>query len=798
MIKKTDMHVHSIFSGRPSEWVLKTIGTKESYTTPEEIFKKCIKKGMDYVTITDHNNIDGILKLVKKYPTNTFMGAELTSYFPEDNCKVHILVYDFSIKQFETMNSLRKNIYDLRNYILNNKIIYSVAHPTYSINKKLSLIHIEKLVLLFNNFEILNGGRNFYNNKIVENFLDNLSSEIITKLSVKHNIKPFGKNPHIKGYTGGSDDHSGLYIASSYTCANAKTKEDFIQQIYNKKSKVNGIHNNFHQLAFQIYKITYDYSKSKTSSASLFNSISKIIFEDKPLNFKEKLIFLKLKKKSKKRNDLIKKSLISIIDKNINNENKEIDKKIIDIYTSISNIVDQYFKVTCESIINNLDKLDLINIFQKLSSSLFGVLLTLPFLTTIQHLFQDRKLLEEISKKYIPNKNNKKKSIVWFTDTINDLNGVSITLKKIANLAIQKNENLTLISSLLDEEIDESLPENLLIINPIYSYRPKIYDNYLLKFPSFLTMIKKVYELNPDEIYVSTPGPVGLVGILISKLINVKSKIIFHTDFTKEAEEIMGDDRILSLLDLGLKTVYNSCDEILISTNEYINICAKKGFQKNKIKLFKRGLDLKEFKKIKYGKNYLKNKFNLNNGRILLFTGRISKDKNLLFLFELYKNISIQIPNINLIIVGDGPYKNELMELSKNYKNIYFTGRISQKEMPIIYSGADLLVFPSITDTFGMSVLEAQGCGLPAIVSDIGGPKEIVKHNLTGYILEANNHKIWEKTIINLLNNESNNKLESFSANALKMIHKNYNWDTIIDDYFKVENYNKKKVAIIK
>ncbi|MFN3411940.1 MAG: PHP domain-containing protein, partial [Exilispira sp.] len=62
-LKKADMHVHSCFSQRPSNWILKTIGTRESYVDPFEIYKFAKSVGMDYVTITDHNSIDGILKL---------------------------------------------------------------------------------------------------------------------------------------------------------------------------------------------------------------------------------------------------------------------------------------------------------------------------------------------------------------------------------------------------------------------------------------------------------------------------------------------------------------------------------------------------------------------------------------------------------------------------------------------------------------------------------------------------------------------------------------------------------------
>ncbi len=89
---KADMHVHSKFSKRPSEWILKKLDCPESFTEPLNLYKICKQQGMSLVTITDHNVIDGCVEIAH-YP-DVFISEEVTTYFPDDGCKLHVLVYN--------------------------------------------------------------------------------------------------------------------------------------------------------------------------------------------------------------------------------------------------------------------------------------------------------------------------------------------------------------------------------------------------------------------------------------------------------------------------------------------------------------------------------------------------------------------------------------------------------------------------------------------------------------------------------------------------------------------------------
>jgi len=105
---------------------------------------------MDYVTITDHDAIDGCLEIA--HLPRTFISEQVTTHFPQDGCKLHILVWGISEEQHHRIEGVRDNILELQRYLQTAQIAHAVAHPLYSINGKLTASHLERLILLFKHF----------------------------------------------------------------------------------------------------------------------------------------------------------------------------------------------------------------------------------------------------------------------------------------------------------------------------------------------------------------------------------------------------------------------------------------------------------------------------------------------------------------------------------------------------------------------------------------------------------------------------------------------------------------------
>ena len=239
---KADLHVHSKYSDYPSTWAHRAYNSPESFTEPETVYQQAKSRGMAFVTLTDHDDIRGSLELVHLHPNECFISCEITTYFPEDNCKIHILVYGISASEYADMRRIADDIYQLRDYIIEHRIAYSVAHATYDQDGRLTFEHIEKLVLMFDVFEIINGGSGAQNNLLLHGYLQSLNEDKITELRDKHGITPISDDPWIKGYTGGSDDHCGILIGTAFTQCDANTVDEFIAQLRDKKCLGNGLH----------------------------------------------------------------------------------------------------------------------------------------------------------------------------------------------------------------------------------------------------------------------------------------------------------------------------------------------------------------------------------------------------------------------------------------------------------------------------------------------------------------------------------------------------------------------------
>jgi len=130
-------------------------------------------------------------------------------------------------------------------------------------------------------------------------------------------------------------------------------------------------------------------------------------------------------------------------------------------------------------------------------------------------------------------------------------------------------------------------------------------------------------------------------------------------------------------------------------------------------------------------------------------------------------------------IVGDGPYREEM---SKLLPDAIFTGIITGHELGVAYASADLFLFPSTTDTFGNVVIEAMAAGLPTLVSDIGGPRELITSENQGGVYPARNLKLWSDGVSKWLHHlpkmEDRKKLS-------QTVHDQRSWDRAFEQFWK-------------
>lgn len=792
---RVDLHVHSVFSEHPSDWFLQKLGARESYTDPETVYGMARERGMDFVTITDHNRIDGSLALCRNHPSETFTGVEFTTYFPEDGCKVHVLVFGLTYDQFEELNLLRQDIYRFAGRIHELGLAHSVAHATYPVNRALGIWHLERMLILFDVFEGINGGRNAANNKAWRSVLAGLSGGRIMDLEARHSIEAAGTDPWIKGMTGGSDDHAGLYVGRTFTVAEASSPGEFLDAVRERRSSAGGRSNDYKSLVFSVYRIAYDFARQKRTGTSrgLVAALGDLVFERKDLKLRDRLILKRKASGGGGRTGLY--GLLDDLIEDLGNARETgVDERLELVYGALTGLSDEFLDMMVSSIKRDIAEGDFAALVSNLSASLPGIFIYLPFFTAVREMFSNRRLLDSLAVEMPsePGVGRHRRRILWFTDTLADLNGVSVTLGRVAALSgIEGGEDspdVMMVAS-LDSVLPAGIPSDRVVDLPaVSSFELPGYDRYTLRVPSILRSLEMISALEPDEVYISTPGPVGLTGLLVSKLMNLRCTGFFHTDYALQAGRIISDSTVTAVIEEYTRWFFGCCDEVRVPTDRYISVLAARGYPFRSATRFDRGIDTRAFSPVADAKNSLAARFGLPDGPVLLYTGRMSMEKSLDLVLDAYRRVLASFPDAVLVLAGDGPYLGDLKASALGLDRVVFTGGMSNDALPALYTLADVFVFPSETDTFGMSVLEAQACGLPALVSHIGGPAEIVRDGETGFVVPDAAPATWAGAIVRILEMKRSDRpsYHQMRRTARQRVLERYDWERNYPALFRV------------
>jgi glycosyltransferase involved in cell wall biosynthesis len=767
---KVDLHVHSKFSKRPSQWILQKINCPESFTEPLELYKISRQRGMSHVTITDHNSIHGALEIA--HLPQVFISEEITTYFPEDNCKIHLLAYNITEKQHEDIQIIRENIFDLALYLQQQGIVHAVAHPFYSINDRLTAKHFEQLLLLFKNFE-LNGARDEVQNQMLQAVIAELNRKDLERLSDKHGIEPPFHEPWKKRLLGGSDDHSSLNIARMFTeVKEARTVAEFLGGIKENRAVVVGRSSTPLTLAHNLYGIAYQFYKDRVNLERHVQRDIVLRFLDRFLNGTDEpedsvwyrlYCFWSRSRGKKSRSDspepvhrLFKDECEKMIFadpemmemvKNGNGDKRDLEKKWFNFVNKLSNKVLLHFG---NHLFDRLYGANVFDIFSSIGSA--GALYSLlaPYFLSFSLFSRDKMLARKIMEEVAIGKQVKRENthVAHFTDTFYEVNGVALTLQQQVKTAIKTGKKLTIITC-----DDKTLSEDQGIRNfhPVGTYELPEYPELTLFYPPFLEMLKYCFEKGASHIHSATPGTIGLAALGISRILHLPISATYHTSLPQYTLYLTGDRGLETLMWKYVLWYYDQMDKIFVPSNSTRLELIHRGIRSDKIRLYARGIDVERFHPAKRN-GYFVHRYGLEGRQKLLYVGRVSKEKNLPFLVEVFRTLSQQMDNVSLIVVGDGPYLEEMKKELEGTPAI-FTGYLDEK-LPAVYAACDLFVFPSTTDTFGNVVLEAQASGLPVIVSDQGGPQENLIPGKTGLVVPANDGAALLEAIQTLLSNK--------------------------------------------
>src|SRR6201993_957019 len=677
---------------------------------------------MDYVTITDHDAIAGCLKIA--HLPRTFISEQVTTYFPNDPCKLHILVWGISEHQHHEIEGVRDNIFELQRYLQAAQIAHAVAHPLYSVNGKLEARHLEQLTLLFKHFEGINALRDALLSDLAQTLFKNLTPEKIDELANRHNLAPTHAEPWRKIFVGGSDDHGGQFAASAFTeTPAASSAEKFLEFIRNGDCTARGhggtplilSHGFYNTVACFIQDRFHE--KLGPGAALLEKMFSRFMEGRAPTEFtlKEKMEFIVQGVVSGKIFEFVKPVNVSLwkelsgyfarpeVKAKLAAQLEKVSEPERRTFLMANMVAEQLAFRFFNKFVQEISSGNMVESMQALSAIAPILVILTPYIYGFHSQAPSRKWLRNLFKDLTGDVpvalQNRKRA--WFTDTLEDVNGVATTICKMTAAGAAAGKELVVVASRSNLRLSDIPIKNF---PPIGEFELPEYELQKLSFPPILQMLD-----------LQTSG-------------------IYHTDFPQYIRILTEDSFLESVAWRYMHWFYGQLDIVFVNSEEYRQSWIKRGFDPAKLRILPRGLDTELFHPARRDSAFFE-KFGASNGEVrLLYVGRISREKDLDLLADAYRRLRKEGLPIQLFVVGHGPYSEAL---AKSLPEAFFTGYLRGTELATAYASADIFVFPSTTDTFGNVILEAQASGLPVVVSDSGGPKELVVDKANGLITRS-------------------------------------------------------------
>ncbi len=348
--------------------------------------------------------------------------------------------------------------------------------------------------------------------------------------------------------------------------------------------------------------------------------------------------------------------------------------------------------------------------------------------------------------------------VVVFTDTLADVNGVSRFILDALRVCAARGHDLTVVTS-----TRLALPESVRgdeAAGRIVNLKPRLarampgYPNLEIVTPPLRRARALVESLRPDVVHVSTPGPVGFAGRWAAMRTRVPLVGVYHTDFPAYVRHLFDDDALGWCAEEAMRRFYRPFQKVLTRSARAAKDLTRLGFSCRRLMTLRAGTDVEAFHP-RHRDDGVWARLGLGGAGTppvrVLTTTRVSVEKNLPMLARVWPRASVALESqgvaAELIVVGDGPYRVE-MERALAGQRVRFTGFRRGAELAALYASSDLFVFPSCTDTLGQVVMEAQASGLPTLVSDAGGPMEMVKPDVTGLVLPGRDESAWVEAIV--------------------------------------------------
>lgn len=332
-------------------------------------------------------------------------------------------------------------------------------------------------------------------------------------------------------------------------------------------------------------------------------------------------------------------------------------------------------------------------------------------------------------------------NIALFSDTyLPDINGVATSTHILKKELKKHGHHVLVVTTILPHDSDYIDEDNDILRLPGIDLK-KLYGYRASNIYSFKGM-KELKEFQPDIIHVQTEFGIGIFGKIAGEILNVPVCYTYHTMWADYSHYIAPgnikavDQAAKKVIEKISKIYGNSCSELIVPSQKTADALISYGIS-NSIHVIPTGLELDDFSienKKQQQIDKIIQEYQLQDKFVVIFLGRIAPEKSIDILIDAMEDIVKVKDNICLMVVGGGPQLDELKDIveKKNLQQyIYFTGPKESQYVPLFYHASDLFVSASVTETQGLTFIEAMASGIPVLAR--------YDKNLDGVICDGRN-----------------------------------------------------------
>ncbi|MGI8902795.1 MAG: glycosyltransferase [Solirubrobacteraceae bacterium] len=692
-ICRVDMHVHSTASQLSKLGIQRSLQLPECATEPTEVYELAKRRGMDFVTITDHDTIAGASEL--GHLPDTFISEELTVHFEGEPQAVHVLCYGITPADHDWLQAHNGDVEACAAYLDAEEITAALAHPFYAVEAPLTARHRRRLAQLFPIWETRNGSR---------------AKEL--------NLPAFVYIETHGGTTmGGSDDHAGIDIGRTFTETPPSTSpEEFLAHIRAGRAGSHGAQGSAAKwthaaMALAIRSLGRGEETERPDPAAVLRIVERLMREGDARHGAVGADLGPRDARALLRAWLLAMDLeIDEVDLLVALQEGELSHP--DLYRRARRIHERKLAGAVHEIVAMTDgrrELDL----EAAAMALFDACVpAIPYAAATAFLGREKAKLTR--------SDGDRPRIALVGDGLGGMHGVTHTIEEIRDRGVPGFE-VEVIGT--DAGVDRRLAAVAEIDIPFYR-------GLQVGVPSLPAIVDALVDGRYDLVHLCAPGPAGIAAWLVARVLELPVLGSYHTELAAYAGLRSGMAQLETLASMGLMTFYGACDVVLSPSPASDARLGRLGIPPERIGRWDRGVDIERFHPRLRTPGLLP-----DDAVNVLYAGRLTKEKGVELLAGAFLAARRRNPRLHLVLAGGGPEQEQLAQALGEHAT--FLGWLEGEALARAYASADVFLFASATDTFGQVILEAQASGLPVVAVGEGGPATLIADGETGLLAAA-------------------------------------------------------------